>query len=50
MDFDLKLTILVLLIGAIVGLSQIGGGSFERLRRRVAARQWRGIMPLWRKG
>ncbi len=49
MDFDLKLAILFLLIGAIVCLSLIGGGSLERVRRRAAARQWRGIMPLWRK-
>lgn len=50
MDFDLKLAILFLLIGAVVSLSHIGGGSLERVRRRIVGRQWRQIVPLWRKG
>lgn len=54
MEFDLKLTILFLLIGAIVSLSHVGGGSIDRLRQqtfdRPLDRTWRKFMPLWRKG
>lgn len=49
MDFDPKLTILFLLIGAIVSLSYVGGGKLEQMRRQLIGRSWRGI-ALWRKG
>jgi hypothetical protein len=54
MDFDPKLTILFLLIGVIVSLSHLGGGTLERLRQqtieRTLDRTWRKFVPLWRKG
>jgi len=50
MDFDPKLTVLFLLIGVIVSLSHVGGGTLARVRRQIVGRQRRGIMPLWRKG
>jgi hypothetical protein len=50
MEFDPKLTILFLLIGAIVSLSYVGGGKPGQMRHLRVGRSWRGIMPLWRKG
>ena len=58
MDFDLKLAILFVLIGVIVSLSHVGGGTLDRLRRqtvdrtldRTLDRTWRKFVPLWRKG
>jgi hypothetical protein len=54
MDFDPKLAILFLLIGAIVSLSHVGGGTLDRLRRqtvdRTLDRTWRKFVLTWRKG
>jgi hypothetical protein len=41
---DPKLAILFMLIGCIVGLSHLGEGSFDRMRRQFAARA-RDLVP-----
>ena len=42
---DPKLGILFMLIGCIIGLSHLGEGSFDRMRRQFAARAWRDFVP-----
>jgi hypothetical protein len=42
---DPKLTILFLLIGAVIALSHLGDGSFGRVRRQIAVRRWRSLVP-----
>ena len=46
---DPKLAILVLLFGAIIGLSQLDEENLGRMRRQFAQRSWRKIVPSWRK-
>lgn len=41
---DPKLTLLVMLIGAIVTLSNVKREGIEQLRRAVAGRRWRQIL------
>lgn len=50
MDFDPKLAILFLLIGAVVSLSHLGDGRLDRPRQQAVASRWRKFVPLWRKG
>jgi len=46
---DPKLTILFIFIGAVITLSNLGDDNFGRLRRQLAARRWRVLMPGRRK-
>ena len=41
---DPKLTLLVVLIGAIVGLSNVNREGVDQLRRSIAGRRWRQIL------
>jgi hypothetical protein len=44
MTMDPKLTLLVMLIGAIVTLSNVNREGVEQLRRSLARRRWRQIL------
>jgi hypothetical protein len=46
---DPKLTLLFMFIGAVIALSNLGDGNLARVRRRIAARRWRELMPGRRK-
>jgi hypothetical protein len=46
---DPKLTMLLLLIGTIIGLSHLSDEKLGRMRRQLAARRWREFMPRRRK-
>lgn len=46
---DPKLTILFLLIACVIGLSHLNEESLGRVRRQLAFRRWREIMPLRRR-
>jgi len=46
---DSKLTLLLLLISSIIGLSHLNDENIERLRRQLVARRWREFMPGRRK-
>jgi hypothetical protein len=46
---DPKLTILFMLIGVIIGLSHLGDDTFGRMRRQLAGRNWRDLMPRLRR-
>jgi hypothetical protein len=46
---DPKLAMLFLLIGSIIGLSHLSDDTLGRMRRQIAGRRWRQIMPGWRK-
>ena len=46
---DPKLTILILLIGTVIGLSHLSDDRLSRVRRQLAGRRWREIVPGWRK-
>ncbi len=46
---DPKLTILVMLIGAIIALSHLNEENLGRMRRQLAGRRWREMMPLRRR-
>jgi hypothetical protein len=42
---DPKLTILFMLIGSIIVLSNLTDGTFRRIRRQLATRNLRRLMP-----
>ncbi len=46
---DPKLTILIILIGAVIVLSHLTEGNLRRLRRQFVDRRWRKMMPLRRR-
>ena len=46
---DPKLTILFLLIGAVIALSNLSDEKLARMRRQFAARRWRELVPGRRK-
>ena len=46
---DPKLTILLMLIGAVIVLSHLTAGNLRRLRRQFVDRRWRKMMPLRRR-
>lgn len=46
---DPKLTILILLIGCVIGLSHLNEENMGRMRRQIVSRNWREFMPLWRR-
>jgi hypothetical protein len=46
---DLKLTILFILIGAIIGLSTIDTQKLTRAWRQLALRPWRQFVPARRR-
>jgi hypothetical protein len=46
---DPKLTILFLLISAVIGLSHLNDENLGRMRRQLVTRNWRELMPSWRK-
>jgi hypothetical protein len=46
---DPKLTMLMLLIATIVGLSHLSDENIGRMRRQIAARRWRDFVPGRRK-
>jgi hypothetical protein len=46
---DPKLTLLFLLIGVIVALSNLSDGSLTRMRRQLIDRRWRKIVRIRRK-
>jgi hypothetical protein len=48
-SMDPKLTILVMLIGAIIALSHLNEENLGRMRRQLAGRRWREMMPLRRR-
>jgi hypothetical protein len=41
---DPKLTLLFVLIGSIIALSNINDGTFSRIGRQLFARNWRSLM------
>ncbi len=46
---DPKITLLFLLVGAIIGLSHLDEDVLGRMRRTLAVRRWRELVPGWRK-
>ena len=46
---DPKLTILFLLIGVVIALSNLSDDRLARLRRQIAWRRWREFVPGRRK-
>ena len=46
---DPKLTILLLLIGAVIALSHLTEEKLGRMRRQFIKRRWRKIVPLRRR-
>lgn len=46
---DPKLTILIMLIGAVIVLSYLTEENLGRMRRQFVDRRWRKMMPLRRK-
>ena len=46
---DPKLTMLMLLIGTIIGLSHLSDENIGWMRRQIAARRWREFVPGRRK-
>ncbi len=46
---DPKLTILIMLIGAVIALSHLTEENLGRMRRQFVDRRWRKIMPLRRR-
>jgi hypothetical protein len=46
---DPKITLLFMLIGSVIGLSRLNDTTWDRVRRRLAGRQWREFMPKRRK-
>lgn len=46
---DPKITMLMLLIGTIIGLSHLDDENLARMKRQFVQWRWRGIMPGWRK-
>ena len=46
---DPKLTMLMLLIATIIGLSHLSDENIGRMRRQIAARRWREFVPGRRK-
>jgi hypothetical protein len=46
---DPKLTILFLLIGTVIALSNLTDERLARMRRQLAARRWREFVPGRRK-
>jgi hypothetical protein len=46
---DPKLAILFLLIGSVIGLSNLSGENLGRVRRQFVRRNWREFVPLRRK-
>jgi hypothetical protein len=46
---DPKLTIFLLLIAAVIGLSHLNEENLGRVRRQFVNRRWREIVPLWRR-
>jgi hypothetical protein len=46
---DPKLTILFLLIGCVVLLSHLNEENLGRMRRQIASRSWRDLVPVRRR-
>ena len=46
---DPKITLLFMLIGSVIGLSRLSDVNLERVRRQLADRQWRELVPRRRK-
>jgi len=46
---DPKLTILFLLIGCVIGLSHLNEENLGRMRRQIAGRTWRDLVPARRR-
>jgi hypothetical protein len=46
---DPKLTILFMLIGAVIALSNLNEETLGRMRRQFVDRRWRKIVPLRRR-
>jgi len=46
---DPKLTILFMLIGAVIGLSNLSEENLGRMRRQFVDRRWREFVPLRRR-
>jgi hypothetical protein len=46
---DPKLTILFLLIGCVIGLSHLNEENLGRMRRQMAGRSWRQLVPMRRR-
>lgn len=46
---DPKLTILIMLIGAVIALSHLTEEKLGRMRRQFIGRRWRKMMPLRRR-
>jgi len=46
---DLKLTMIFLLIGALIALSNLDDETLDRVKSRFAHRSWRGFVPGRRK-
>jgi hypothetical protein len=46
---DPKLAILLLLIGSVIGLSQLSDENLKRMRLQLVARRWRDFVPGRRK-
>lgn len=46
---DPKLTMLFLLLGTIIGLSQFNYENLTKMKRGFDGQHWRDIVPRWRK-
>jgi hypothetical protein len=46
---DPKLTILLLLIGCVIGLSHLNEENLGRMRRQLVSLRWREILPSRRR-
>lgn len=46
---DPKITLLLVLIGAIIALSYLNDENLRRMRRQFLGRRWRQLMPLRRR-
>lgn len=46
---DPKITLLLVLIATVIGLSYLTDANIDRLRRQFDLSRWRGFMPLRRR-
>jgi len=48
-SMDPKITLLIVLIASVIGLSYLTEENLGRLRRQLGQRRWRGFVPLRRR-
>ena len=48
-SMDPKLTLLLLLMGAVIGLSHLSDENLTRMRRQLIDRRWRELVRIRRK-